>query len=245
MAQRICDTPDCGKPHRARGLCSAHWKRRYAPTRTYAPVPCCVCGEPALKTSGRERIVCSLACRWFVQNERQSSDVWFIECAWCDALFTSRAPGVRWCWDSCKAIDIRTVWPSCRVRYTTCSQCDRLFVTPYTVSTCSPACAVAKLKDDKREAKHKRRARQRDAYVANVSRRAIYERDRWMCHLCGKKINRDAEVPDPLAPTLDHVIPLAAGGTHEPANVRAAHYRCNSIKGDGYIQAGEQLMLIG
>lgn len=245
MAQRICDAPDCGKPHRARGLCSAHWKRRYAPTRTYAQVPCSACGEPALKTSGRGRIVCSLACRWFVQNERHSSDVWFTECAWCEAPFASRTADARWCSDSCEATDTRTRWPACRVRYTTCSQCDQLFATPYTVSTCSPACAAAKRGDDKRDAKHKRRARQRGAYVADVSRSAIYERDRWTCRLCGKGIPRDAQVPHPLAATVDHVVPLAAGGTHEPANVQAAHYRCNSIKGDGYVAGGEQLMLIG
>jgi hypothetical protein len=245
MVERICSVPECGKPHRARGLCSAHWKRQYAPTRTYAQVPCCICGEPALKTSGRERIVCSLACRWLLQNERHHSDVWFPECEWCHALFASRTLDERWCSDECEAIGARAAWPACRVRYTTCQQCDRLFATPYTVSTCSAVCAAAKLKDDRREAKHRRRARQRDAYVADVSPRAIFERDRWTCHLCGRRVKRDAQVPDPLAPTLDHVVPLAAGGTHEPANVRAAHFRCNSIKGDGYSQAGEQLMLIG
>lgn len=50
-------------------------------------------------------------------------------------------------------------------------------------------------------------------------------------------------VPHPRAAVLDHVIPLARGGTHEPANVRTACFLCNSIKGDG--GGNEQLMLIG
>lgn len=38
-------------------------------------------------------------------------------------------------------------------------------------------------------------------------------------------------MPDRLAPTLDHIIPLAAGGTHEPSNCQCAHFSCNSAKG--------------
>ncbi|MBF6315035.1 HNH endonuclease [Nocardia farcinica] len=84
---------------------------------------------------------------------------------------------------------------------------------------------------------------QRKAFVANVSPRKVFERDRWKCHLCKRKVRRSAVVPHPLAPTIDHVIPLAKGGTHEPANCATAHYQCNSAKGDR--DAGEQLALIG
>jgi hypothetical protein len=42
---------------------------------------------------------------------------------------------------------------------------------------------------------------------------------------------------------MDHVIPLAKGGTHEPANVRCAHFLCNALKGDGAM--GEQMLLFG
>ncbi|WP_261949456.1 HNH endonuclease [Rhodococcus sp. T9N] len=71
----------------------------------------------------------------------------------------------------------------------------------------------------------------------------IFERDRWQCHICNTRVKRDMVVPHPLAPTIDHLIPLAAGGTHEPANVATAHFLCNSRKGDR--GAGEQLALIG
>jgi len=56
---------------------------------------------------------------------------------------------------------------------------------------------------------------------------------------------RNAVVPHPKAPTIDHVIPLSKGGTHEPANVQLAHYYCNSIKADGAWGAGEQLAMLG
>jgi len=40
------------------------------------------------------------------------------------------------------------------------------------------------------------------------------------CYLCGKP-----------ADTLDHVIPIARGGTHFPANLRPSCRTCNSRKG--------------
>lgn len=88
-----------------------------------------------------------------------------------------------------------------------------------------------------------RRARKRGAYVADVNRRQIFERDRWRCQLCGKAVNRRAVVPHPKAPVIDHIIPLGANGTHEPSNAQCAHFLCNSIKSDG--AANDQLRLIG
>lgn len=91
--------------------------------------------------------------------------------------------------------------------------------------------------------KDKRRAVKRGAYVADVHRKRIFERDGWRCQLCGKAVRRNASAPHPLAPTIDHIIPLAQGGTHEPTNVQCAHFLCNSRKGDR--AASDQLRLIG
>ncbi|MFE7947402.1 HNH endonuclease [Streptomyces sp. NPDC057426] len=137
----------------------------------------------------------------------------------------------------------RKSWPSVRVFFTTCAVCTTLFATPYTVSTCSKPCARVKRRWARREEEHRRRARERQAYVAPVDRKQIFERDRWRCHLCGKRVRRTAPAPHPLSPSIDHVIPLAVGGTHEPANVRTAHFLCNSLK--AHRGGGEQLMLIG
>lgn len=90
--------------------------------------------------------------------------------------------------------------------------------------------------------KQRRRARKRDAFVADVSRSQIFERDRWTCQLCGKRVDRTAVAPQPLAPTLDHIVPLAVGGTHEPANVQLAHAQCNTSKRTR--PRGEQLRLL-
>ena len=41
----------------------------------------------------------------------------------------------------------------------------------------------------------------------------------------------------------DHILPLAAGGVHENANVQLAHFICNSRKRE--LPANDQLRLVG
>lgn len=72
----------------------------------------------------------------------------------------------------------------------------------------------------------------RNAFVAPVYRKKIYTRDGWICQLCLESVDPTLKFPEYLSPTLDHVIPLAKGGTHEPANVQLAHFICNSRKSD-------------
>lgn len=81
-----------------------------------------------------------------------------------------------------------------------------------------------------------------DAYVEDVSPLKVFEADGWRCHLCGKRIDRYAKKPDPMSPSVDHVIPLSKGGLHCYTNCRAAHYGCNSAKRAG--GGGEQMLLL-
>lgn len=76
-----------------------------------------------------------------------------------------------------------------------------------------------------RSRNHRRRALLRDAFVEDVDIAAIYERDGWVCGICGEPVHEGDD-------SLDHIIPLAKGGTHEPANVQLAHRSCNYSKKD-------------
>ena len=49
--------------------------------------------------------------------------------------------------------------------------------------------------------------------------------------LCGRKINKELKYPHPMSVSLDHIMPLAKGGTHEWDNLQASHLRCNMSKG--------------
>lgn len=58
----------------------------------------------------------------------------------------------------------------------------------------------------------------------------VFERDRYLCRICGGAVKAGATVPDHDAPTLDHRVPLTLGGSHTFDNVQCAHFICNVRK---------------
>ena len=60
----------------------------------------------------------------------------------------------------------------------------------------------------------------------------IYNRDKWICKICKKPVEKDLSFPNPKRASLDHIIPLSRGGTHESGNVQLAHLSCNTSKGN-------------
>lgn len=72
-------------------------------------------------------------------------------------------------------------------------------------------------------------------YDSSVKREKVLERDRMTCQICGKRCDPNDKrwgTLGPDYPTLDHIIPLAKGGTHTWDNVQCACGMCNSIKRD-------------
>lgn len=124
-----------------------------------------------------------------------------------------------------------------------CVVCNTSFITRHVDITCSDECQDERARDIKHSAEQRRRARERKAFVANVNRKQIFKRDGHRCHICKAMTNPKAKVPNPKAPTIDHIIPLAKGGTHEPSNVATACFMCNCLKSDR--GTGDQLLLFG
>lgn len=79
-----------------------------------------------------------------------------------------------------------------------------------------------------------RAARKRGATVEVFSPLEVYERDEWLCGICGEGVDRTLRYPDLMSASLDHVIPLSAvpPGPHSKANTRLAHLRCNIKRGN-------------
>lgn len=59
----------------------------------------------------------------------------------------------------------------------------------------------------------------------------LYERDGWICHLCANPVDRAGDPNGNHAPSLDHLVPRSAGGSHDPSNLKTACRSCNSRKG--------------
>lgn len=230
----------------------------------------CHCGESFAPGRSNQEY-CSARCRKRAGRATERKRWWMASCSHCRRvfLFQARAPQKRrYCSAQCQA-DAKSeryrVHPK-RERVGTartrraraalhraaegsagrvvwvvggCAGCGEQFTSNQpNASFCSRYCL-------RRAAKDRRRAAQRSAFVSPVSRKAIFERDGWRCQLCGCRLSRAKAVPHPTAATLDHVVPLAAGGTHEPANCQAACFGCNVRKSDGWSESGEQLRLIG
>lgn len=107
-----------------------------------------------------------------------------------------------------------------------CAECADPFLhnQPH-VRYCSRVCYVS--------AKRRRQGRTRARVsIGSRARRRILERDRWVCYLCNLAIDRSLRFPHPRSASVDHVVPLSAGGSNRYANLRAAHWHCNEAKGD-------------
>jgi len=71
----------------------------------------------------------------------------------------------------------------------------------------------------------------------------LYVRDGTICHICERMTDHPAVWKGwqshhswmPNAPTVDHIVPLAKGGSHVWDNVALAHWSCNSYKSDGIV----------
>lgn len=90
---------------------------------------------------------------------------------------------------------------------------------------------TAKGRADKKLYKTLRRRRELAEYEA-IDPIQVLTRDRWVCQLCGIKTPRALRgTNEPNAPELDHVIPLALGGSHTWGNLQCLCRTCNGKKG--------------
>lgn len=69
-------------------------------------------------------------------------------------------------------------------------------------------------------------------WISPRDRRDLYERDSWVCHLCGSGVDRDADPNSDYAPSLDHLVPRSQGGSDDQTNLKTAHRLCNAKRQD-------------
>src|SRR4051794_17510102 len=70
-----------------------------------------------------------------------------------------------------------------------------------------------------------RRIRINSQVVERISPQVVYERDEGICGICDRPVDRQGF-------EVDHIIPIARGGSHTYENVQASHRRCNRRKHD-------------
>lgn len=94
------------------------------------------------------------------------------------------------------------------------------------------ACRAEKNAEVKRIGNMVRRARTKGRTADRVDPIRVFERDGWRCNYCKRATPRELRgTLNPIAPELDHFVPLAMAGDHTYDNVVCACRQCNQEKG--------------
>lgn len=205
----------------------------------------CGCEFEDRKRRGPKRKYCSALCRGRANHPLKDRITSF--CKICGSAFSHKKIGARYCSLNCGAKSrYAPVYHGMRQ----CQQCGQDF-TPKARAHhkvfCSRTCRnkYGRLTDTYRMGKQRRINLLRANIVAEkFSAHEIFERDRWRCQICKRKVDRLRGQFDERYPHLDHVIPLAIGGAHTKANTQTLCRGCNMAKG-ATIPSQTQLRLIG
>jgi hypothetical protein len=153
-------------------------------------------------------------------------------CAVCAAISADKTCGVE-CSKALARIQAREHSKAAHVlKLRSCAECQASFAPEYGSkrrSYCSEVCARRRAS---RVGKSTRRARWKGTLYEFVDPIQVFERDGWRCHICHKptpKRLRGSRAK--RAPELDHILPLAAGGTHTSDNLACSCRSCNCAKG--------------
>lgn len=131
-----------------------------------------------------------------------------------------------------------------------CEYCGRIFYAKDYNWYCSDICK-ATMKKEKQKA-HKRlreaKAKKNGKIEWNISLEKLIQRDEGICKICGRQVDTEDYyyteegyfIAGDNYPSIDHIIPLAKGGTHTWNNIQLAHRHCNSIKCDNIIEQEEK-----
>lgn len=247
-----CSVPLCADPltpKSGRGMCSRHYQYWL---RTGSPVkPCAGCGEPL--NQSRFAKYCSESCKprctvegcnnparkrgWcashYAQRQRTGVDPMPFKHKWND-LVPCLNCGVaahdpkhrRFCTDNCRVAYALHGGP--RPTTTACVACGTVIdltergkrgqLRQVSTKFCRPC------KQDYRKYK--------------MSARELAVRDGTDCGICGRPVDMNLSRADSLeCSSVDHIIPRARGGSHDPANLQLAHLVCNMRKADQFFMS--------
>lgn len=220
-------------------------------------VACKQCGVVFKRMENGRRTYCSAAClriaTAIIQKSRiEAASRWYA-CSCCGSLFSSPAASPKFCGRSCRMVarNAKEHPDRLRQRERICNGCGLVFhhTEPNRKGVfCSRKCSLANkhkwktavpVTPDgtapivfKSDCKKTRIERLKMQTIERVSKQKVFERDHFKCQVCLGPCKREWKMGDPASPTIDHVIPLAKGGTHSYANCRTAHAICNSLKSD-------------
>lgn len=212
---------------------------------------CKHCGKPYKPKRKGRNTFCSRDCSFAHQKQqkeerlRQEQEANVRQCVMCGEAFIAKN-GKHCCSDECDKAKARVAARAYAEKAHTnnltnraCKCCGIIFAPAYGVKRrafCSHVCARKYLKKthgsgNRSDQNRRRRAREKATQVDLFKADEIYERDNWICQICGKRVSATLRYPNQMSASLDHIIPLSLGGTHTKDNTQLAHFKCNTAKG--------------
>jgi len=214
--------------------------------------PCLACGAPVVQYRTRryegEMRYCKRSCQpnpkenyhGPSKTELIASKSWLGKCKWCNKTLPSGN-------NSCQACSRKRTLVLLKLRNRMrwllpkeCTDCGLVFSRFDSGWHCNP-CKQESRRRSRRHSKQLRRIRNRgsDTYQQGIDYQSLYVLANGKCALCHEWCDDpsvwsrwDGLTWMPKAPTVDHVLALANGGTHTWDNVQLACLECNSNKGD-------------
>ena len=168
-----------------------------------------------------------------------------INCIFCKKEFYTKRTNTKFCSTNCAQTfraRLNGVEPKKLIATCVCKQCNVEYKPKKGDRTtfCSRECSLKYMtvhgktkfyKISLDNAKQRRKKRIKNNGYETINKIKVFDRDNWRCHICGCKTPKEKKGTYEMnAPELDHIVPLAAGGSHTYANVSCACKRCNIKK---------------
>lgn len=195
---------------------------------------------PVYRTSspGRRRVYCSDSCRAAAHPKPPEAQRGLRPCEFCGWTFMGNHAGHRFCDPRCAAA-ARGLDQGLRIScdrfsvilWQECRDCGETWPSTFAQNTRCPDCQVV----HRRAVKQMRNAFRRGAPTGTgevITDLEIFERDGWVCRLCGDPVLPFIRCPHPRSASIDHIVPVSQGGQHVALNLQLAHFGCNSAKRD-------------
>lgn len=156
-----------------------------------------------------------------------------IVCRVCGTTFTSPKRTTVFCSRPCKYAATHEVLKAERLAakpaHRSCVNCGIDF--PPTMRADAKFCS-ARCNDAAHAIVRKMAKRARSVAPRGITKAVIGNRDGWLCGLCVGTVDKTKTHPDPLCPSIDHIVPLSLGGTNAVENLQISHLVCNLRKRD-------------
>lgn len=236
----LCSMAECDRPIHSRGLCALHYNRERLAgrlTRVTQSRPkwagieriCIRCGA-AYTPTYRLQQNCSLRCASITKNALRRKPA--IPCPQCGKAFhPKKSQASLRCSKACTVAYEKAHGRSTRgvhkVTYY-CHTCGAILAPK--AKYCGKACWPSVVNPKPVKYKYKRHTplyyHHTDPRCSPV-RLMVFERDNWTCMLCHTRVDPAARYPNPQAPSLDHITPVALGGSDDWTNLQTSHLGCN------------------